>query len=171
MCAAVTPMVRASSFGFISSFVISDFVIDPRFVIFPCRIQNRRSSVVVDLRRSINFALDRLISDSICSARPAGAFATTNSVDFQRRSVPRVALRGRARLWRECQSGRRSPALARADAMTNRTVVSAPFKIDNQIPDVARAGGIDTGGRLIQHNQFRFVDQRLRQSNALQHPF
>src|SRR5712692_4997388 len=48
---------------------------------------------------------------------------------------------------------------------------SALLKIDNQITNVARTGGIDTGGRLVQHEQLRFVNQRLSEADALQHAF
>src|SRR4029077_21100062 len=48
---------------------------------------------------------------------------------------------------------------------------AALFKIDNQIANVARAGGIDAGSRLIKHDQLRLVDQRLSETNPLQHSF
>src|SRR2546423_10049744 len=48
---------------------------------------------------------------------------------------------------------------------------AALLKIDNEIANVARTGGIDAGGRLVQHDQLRFINQRLSQTNPLQHSF
>ena len=44
-------------------------------------------------------------------------------------------------------------------------------KIDNQIANLARPRWIDAGGRLIEHDELRVVDQRLGKTDALQHSF
>ena len=46
---------------------------------------------------------------------------------------------------------------------------AAPFQIENQVANFARAGGIDARGRLVEHDQFGFLDERLREPDALQH--
>src|SRR5438045_2390009 len=48
---------------------------------------------------------------------------------------------------------------------------AALFKIDNDVANVARAGGIDSGGRLVEHDQLRLVNQRLSKADSLQHSF
>jgi hypothetical protein len=41
----------------------------------------------------------------------------------------------------------------------------------NQIADLLASDRIQSGHRLIEDNQFRIVDQRLRQADTLQHAF
>ncbi len=43
------------------------------------------------------------------------------------------------------------------------------FRVENQVANFARAGGIDARGRLVEHDQVRFLDERLRESDALEH--
>ena len=43
------------------------------------------------------------------------------------------------------------------------------FQIENEIADFARAGGIDAGGRFVEHDQLRLLNERLGQPDALQH--
>src|SRR5437762_9112750 len=45
----------------------------------------------------------------------------------------------------------------------------APLKIDNQVANISRTGRIDPRRRLIEHDQFWFVDQGLGEADALQH--
>ena len=46
---------------------------------------------------------------------------------------------------------------------------AAPFQIENQIANLARAGRIDARGRLVEHDKPGFLDERLRESDPLQH--
>ena len=48
---------------------------------------------------------------------------------------------------------------------------AALFEIEDEVANLARAGGIDAGGRLIEHEQPRLLDHRLREADALEHPF
>ena len=43
------------------------------------------------------------------------------------------------------------------------------FEIEDQVADLARARGIDPGGRFIEHQQPGFLDERLREADALEH--
>ena len=42
---------------------------------------------------------------------------------------------------------------------------------ENQISDFSRAGRVDASRRFVQHHQLWFLDQCLRQTDALQHAF
>src|SRR5438309_1075271 len=48
---------------------------------------------------------------------------------------------------------------------------TALFEIENEIANLARARGIDPGRRLIEHEQPRLLDHRLRKADALEHAF
>ena len=45
----------------------------------------------------------------------------------------------------------------------------ALFEIENQIANLARARRIDARRRLVEHEQARLLDHRLRQADALEH--
>ncbi len=46
---------------------------------------------------------------------------------------------------------------------------AASLEIENEIADFPRAGRIDSGGRFVQDDELRLLDERLREADALQH--
>src|SRR5205085_11138809 len=48
---------------------------------------------------------------------------------------------------------------------------SAITLVFNNVADHAASHGVEARGRLVEKNQFGIIEQRLRQSNALQHSF
>ena len=48
-------------------------------------------------------------------------------------------------------------------------VMPRRFEIENEIADFPRPGRIDAGGRFVQDDELRLLDERLRETDALQH--
>ena len=45
------------------------------------------------------------------------------------------------------------------------------FEIENEVADFPSARRIDSGGRFVQDDKSRFLDERLSEADALQHAF
>ena len=127
--------------------------------------------MVVDFRRSISFAFDRLMTDFDFVYELIGSIGNDElSLIFNCDQFLETSF------TYQCAVGKNTDAVAnflclREQMRREQHSDSAALQVENQIANFPRACRIDTGGRFIEHHQPRIMNQCLRKTNALQHSF